>query len=74
MKTLGIKDRITMISWERKVIGKNHHLDNVEEMADHMLELVKSFKVLFLELFQKGLPSFWDEDGKSISQYECFIG
>ena len=35
-----------------------------------MVHQVKSFKGLFVELFQKGLPPFWDEDGKLISQYE----
>ena len=39
-----------------------------QEGADQMLQWVKSFKGLFLELFQKGIPSFWDEEGKYIPQ------
>ena len=35
-----------------------------------MLQQVKSCKGLFIELFQKGQPSFWGDDGKMISQYE----
>ena len=34
-----------------------------------MLQQVKSFKGLFIELFQKGLPYFWDKDEKMISQF-----
>ena len=29
MKTVGIRDIITMITWERKFIGKHHHVDTV---------------------------------------------
>ena len=67
LETVGIKDRITVITWARKVIGKHHHIESVQAKADQMLQQVKSFKGLFTERFQKGPPSFWDEDGKLIS-------
>ena len=35
-----------------------------------MLQQVKSFKDLFTELYKKGIPCFWNEDGKLISQSE----
>ena len=50
---MGIRDRITVITWERKVIGKHRHVDSVQAKAYQMLQHVKSIKGLFLELFQK---------------------
>ena len=35
-----------------------------------MLQKVKYFNGLFIELCHKSFPSFWDEDGKLISQSE----
>ena len=66
MNTKGIIDRITMINWAIKVIGKHHHVENVQEKENQMLQQVKSFKGLFPYLFKKGLPYFWDEEGKLI--------
>ena len=72
---MGIKDRITMITWKRKVIGKHHHVESVQAKEYHKLLQVKSFKGLFTELFQKLLPSFWDEEGKPIydSYYQTLL-
>ena len=70
LKTMGIKDMLEIITWERKAIGKNHHIESVEAKEDQMLHQVKYFKGLSVELLQKGLPSFWDEDGKLISESE----
>ena len=67
---MGIKDRITVITWARKVIGKHHHIESAQEKADQMLQQDKSFKGLFVELFQKALPHFWDEDDKLIYQFK----
>ena len=65
---MGIKDRIIVITWANKIVGKNHHIESVEAKEDQMLHQVKYFKGMFIELFQKGLPPFWDEYGKLISQ------
>ena len=67
---MGIKDGITVITWDVKFIGKHQHIETVQAKEDIMLHQVKSFKGLFVELFQKGMPPFWDEDGKLISQSE----
>ena len=29
LRKIGIKDRIAVITWERKVIGKHHHIESV---------------------------------------------
>ena len=47
-KKMGIKDRIVVITWARKVIGKHHHIESVQEKVDQILQQVKSFKGLFI--------------------------
>ena len=57
-----------MITSARKFVGKHQHIEILKAKAYIMLHQVTYFKGLFVELFQKGLPPFWDEDGKLISQ------
>ena len=66
LRTMSIKYRITIITWVRNIIGKHHHIESVQAKPGLMSHQVNYFKVLFVELFQKGLPPFWDEDGKTI--------
>ena len=70
LRTMGIKYRITAITWSKKFMGKHQHIDILQEKVDIMLHQVKSFKGLFIELFQKGLSLSWDEDGKIIYHFE----
>ena len=44
LRTMGIKDRIMVITWERKVIGKHHHIESVQAKENLMLYQVKYFK------------------------------
>ena len=44
---MGIRDRITVITWERKIIASDHLVESVQEKEDQMLQQVKSFKGLF---------------------------
>ena len=60
-RTMGIKDRITVITWDRKVVGKHHHIETVQAMIGIMQHHVNIFKGSFVSLFQKGFPSFWEE-------------
>ena len=50
LKIVGIRDRIIVITWTRKVIGKHHHAESVQAKANPMLQQVKYFKGLFIEL------------------------
>ena len=68
LRTMGIKDRITVITWVRKVVGKHQHIETVLEKIDIMQHQINIFKGLFVSIFQKGLLSFWEEDGKIMSQ------
>ena len=47
LKIVGIKDRITVITWERKVIGKHNHVESVQAQSNQMLHQINSFKGLF---------------------------
>ena len=40
----------------------------VQDKANEMLSEVNNFKQVFKELFEDGLPSFWDEEGWMFSQ------
>ena len=51
-----------------KVVGKHQHIDTVQAKINIMHHQVKIFEGSFVSLFQKGLPSFWEEDGKLLSQ------
>ena len=68
MRTIGIKDMITVITWARKVVGKDQHIETVHAKIDIMQHQVKIFKGSFVSLFQKGFPSVWEEDGNVLSQ------
>ena len=67
LRTMGIKEKITVITWARKVVGKHHHIETVQKKIDIMQHQVNIFKGSFVSLFQKGFPSFWEEDGKLLS-------
>ena len=67
---MGIKDRITVITCVKKVEGKHPHIDTVQAKIDIMNHQVNIFKGSFVTRFHKGLPSFWEENGKLLSQVE----
>ena len=65
-----IQDRVLVITWERKVAKKNHHLATVEVKIDVMHHQIKEFIELFNPLFTRGLPFFWEEKGGMWSEKE----
>ena len=56
LKTTNIKDIISVITWDRKVVGKHQHIDTVQAKIDFMTHQVKLFIELFTPLFKKGIP------------------
>ena len=54
------KDRISIMTWARKVVNKYHHLDIVQNKVDIMVHQVNIFIDMFDPLFKKGLPFFWE--------------
>ena len=63
-------DRISTITWARKVVRKFQHLDMVQAKMDIMNHQIKEFIELLNPLFKRGLPLFWEEKGGIWSQKE----
>ena len=68
LQALGVIDRLVVIISSNKVLCKHGYVNSVQSKVDLLLKKVKSFKDGFKELFKMGLPSFWDGEGKLISQ------
>ena len=66
LQILGIKSITVVIVWARKILGKHNHVRNVQSKAKQIQQNVKYFKDLLTQLFQKGLPSFGDDNGRLI--------
>ena len=52
--------------WQKMFIEKHDMKTNVKAKAQQMQKKVQQFKGTFKDLFEKGLPSFWDGNGKMI--------
>ena len=59
---------ISIVLWTKNFIHKHHLMKTVQDRADEMVSQVNNFKQVFKELFEDGLPSFWDEEGRMFSQ------
>ena len=70
LKKENIKDRISIMTWDRKVVNKYHHLDIVQAKVDIMEHQVKLFIDMFDPLFKKGLHLLWEEKGAMMNQKE----
>ena len=51
LRTMGFKDRIEVIFWSRKVVGKNQYIEIVQANIDIILHQVKTIKGSFMPLF-----------------------
>ena len=60
LNTANIKDRISIITQDRKVVNKHQHLDTVQAKIDFMSHQLKLFMDMFYPLFKKALPFFWE--------------
>ena len=65
---MGIKDRVSIVMWAKKIIHKHHLIKTVQDKSEGFLLQVNNFRQDFKELFEDGLPSFWDEEGRMFSQ------
>ena len=70
VRRFDIRDRVVVISWSRKVIGKYKMLDTVEAKVDIISHKFKEVINLFTSLVSKGIPFFWEEKGPLLSQKE----
>ena len=58
LKNENFRDRISIITWAKKVVNKYQHLDTVQAKIDIMAHQLKLFRDMFDPLFKKGLPLF----------------
>ena len=58
IKKGNIHDRVLVITWEREVVNKYHHLATIESKIDVMHHQIKESIELFNPLFRRGLPFF----------------
>ena len=63
----GFEDRSDLISQAIKYIIKDRLLKDIASKANYLLRRVEDFKVIFKEIFEQGLPNFWDEQGLFLS-------
>ena len=63
IRKANIQDSILVITWERKVVNKYHHLETIQEKIDVMHHQIKVFAELFNHLFKRGFSFFWEEKG-----------
>ena len=58
VRRFDIQDRVVVISWARKVIGKYRMLDTVEAKVDIISHKIKEFIDLFTPLVSRVIPFF----------------
>ena len=63
-----IRDKISIITWARKVVNKYHHLETVEAKIYIMMHEIKVFIEMFNPLVKMGLPLFWKEKGNIVTE------
>ena len=59
-----------LIAQAKKYIIKDKMLQNTTAKAKYMLGRVSDFRVIFQNVFELGLPKFWDEQGMFLSEVD----
>ena len=62
MQDIGIKDRVAIVLWEKKFINKHQLMKVVQDKANTMSSQIKDSRISFKDIFDDGLPSFWDDE------------
>lgn len=75
LHVLKVNDRPTLIMAANKVIYKHIYVQSVKRKVENLHKKVQHFKNRFTNLFNKGMPSFWDSNGNLISQeaYDALV-
>ena len=63
----GVENRSDLLFYSKKYIIKRETIREVTERANFLFQRSKDFKVLFKDLFELGLPFFWNEEGDVLS-------
>ena len=67
---MGIRDKVVVVSWARRVIRKYRMMENVQAKINIINHRVKEVISLFNPLVNKGIPFFWEEKGPLLTQEE----
>ena len=67
IRKVGIRDGISIITWDRKVVNQYHHLETFEANIGIMEHEIKVFIKMFDHLVKMGLPFFLQEKGGMFS-------
>ena len=68
IKRMGIHEKVVVVSWARRVIGKYRTMETVQAKMDIINHRVKEVISLFNPLVNKGIPFFWEEKGPLLTQ------
>ena len=63
----GVENRSGLLFNAKKYIMKRETIKVVTEKANFLFQRSKDFKDLFKDLFELGLPFFWNEEGDVLS-------
>ena len=67
LQDIGIKDRVAIVLWAKKFINKHQLMKVVQDKANTMSSQIKDFRLPFKDVFDDGIPSFWDDEGRLFS-------
>ena len=65
---IGIKDRVSIVLSAKKIVHKHQLMKVVQDKSEELMVEVNRFKKEFERLFEEGLPCFWNEKGRLLSQ------
>ena len=63
LQDIGIKDIIAIVLWAKKFINKHQIMKVVQDKMNTMSSQIKDSRLAFKDLFDDGLPYFWDDEG-----------
>ena len=63
IRIMGIKDKVVVVSWARRVIGKYRMMETMQAKMDIINHRVKEVIGFFNPLVKKGITFFWEEKG-----------
>ena len=68
LQDIGIKNRVAIVLWAKKFINKHQIMKVMQDKGNQMSSQIKDFRMAFKDLFDDGLPYFWDDEGRLFSQ------
>lgn len=68
LQDLGVSDRLAIIMFAEKVLGKHNQVKYFQNKVDALPKKATNFKSRFAKFIKKGLPCFWDNNEYLIPQ------